>query len=96
MFIPVKITKSTGKVVRSFTLNGAHNLENVVLWIWRDLFMTILATGTKRQQSGVPDMIDDIRILLGWRALEQLLRGGSKGVSSHLLIYAPHVVTSFL
>ncbi|KAF8121420.1 hypothetical protein EV363DRAFT_1421354 [Boletus edulis] len=78
MFVPIKITRSSGKLVRSFMLNGAHNLENVILWIWRDLFMTILATGTKRQRSVVPDMIDDIRVLLGWRALEQLLRGGSK------------------
>ncbi|KAH0839331.1 hypothetical protein J3R83DRAFT_13 [Lanmaoa asiatica] len=78
MFIPIKIRKSTGKVIKSFMLNGAQNLQNVMLWIWRDLFMTILATGSKRQRSLVPDMMDDIRVLLGWRALEQLLRGGSK------------------
>lgn len=81
MFISVKITRSSGKVVKSFTLIGAHNLEKIVLWIWRDLFITVLATGTKRQRSVVPDMMDDIRILLGWRALEQLLRGGTKGMS---------------
>ncbi|KAI9566739.1 hypothetical protein HD554DRAFT_2114737 [Boletus coccyginus] len=78
MFIPINITSSTGKLVKSFMLNGAHNLQNVVLWIWRDLLMTILATGTKRQRALVPDMLDDIRIVLGWSALEQLLRGGTK------------------
>ncbi|KAG9308743.1 hypothetical protein JVU11DRAFT_11531 [Chiua virens] len=78
MFVPIKIRKSTGKVVKSFMLSGAHNLESVILWIWRDLFMAVLATGTKRQRSTIPDMIDDIRVLLGWRALEHLLRGGSK------------------
>ncbi|KAF8549276.1 hypothetical protein OG21DRAFT_1515384 [Imleria badia] len=81
IFVPIKITRSTGKLVKSFMLNGAHNLENVILWIWRDLFITILATGTRRQKSIVPDMLDDIRILLGWRSLEQLLRGGSKSSS---------------
>lgn len=78
-------------------LNGAHNLENVILWIWRDLFITILATGSKRQRTLVPDMIDDIRILLGWRSLEQLLRGGSKStfiISS--LSHALHIAISFL
>lgn len=84
MFIPINITSSTGKLVKSFMLNGAHNLQNVVLWIWRDLLMTILATGTKRQRALVPDMLDDIRIVLGWSALEQLLRGGTKCASSHL------------
>ncbi|KAG8218068.1 hypothetical protein J3R82DRAFT_3570 [Butyriboletus roseoflavus] len=78
MFIPIRITSSNGKVVKSFVLNGAQNLENVMLWIWRDLFMTVLATGSKHQRNIVPNMIDDIRVVLGWRALEQLLRGGSK------------------
>lgn len=82
MFVPVKITRSSGKVVKSFTLNGAQNLETVMLWIWRDLFITLLATGSKRQRSTIPDMMDDIRVLLGWRALEQLLRGGCKRTSS--------------
>jgi len=91
MFVPVNISTSSGKLVKSFMLNGAHNLQNVVLWIWRDLFMTILATGTKRQRSLVPDMLDDIRILLGWSALEQLLRGGTKCASSPLISpHAPH------
>lgn len=93
MFVPVNITRSTGKLVKSFTLNGAHNLESVALWIWRDLLITILATGSKRQRSLVPDMIDDIRVLLGWRALEQLLRGGTKCTSppplSRILLTPP-------
>lgn len=84
MFIPIKIKRSTGKVVKSFMFNGAQNLESVMLWIWRDLFMAILATGSKRQRCVVPDMIDDIRLLLGWRALELLLRGGTSGRSLRL------------
>ncbi|KIJ59771.1 hypothetical protein HYDPIDRAFT_177707 [Hydnomerulius pinastri MD-312] len=78
MFIPVKIRSSSGRLVKSFSLTGAHNLERVMLWIWRDLFVTMLATGTKRQRKNIPEMLDDIRTLLGWRSLEHLLYGGRK------------------
>ncbi|KAG1787172.1 hypothetical protein EV424DRAFT_1566526 [Suillus variegatus] len=38
----------------------------------------MLADGTKRQKSAIPDMLDDIRSQLGWNALELLLYGGQK------------------
>ncbi|KAF8838669.1 hypothetical protein BDN67DRAFT_67338 [Paxillus ammoniavirescens] len=78
MFVPIKIRRSSGKLVKSFSLTGAHNLARVMLWIWRDLFVMMLATGSKRQRSNIQDMLDDIRTLLGWRALEHLLHGGRK------------------
>ncbi|KAH7922878.1 hypothetical protein BV22DRAFT_1037002 [Leucogyrophana mollusca] len=83
MFVPVKIRRSSGKVVKSFKLTGAHNLDQVMLWIWRDLFVMILANGTKRQKDAIPDMLDDIQNLLGWKSLERLLCGGKKSLSSH-------------
>ncbi|KAG1741337.1 hypothetical protein EDB19DRAFT_1908020 [Suillus lakei] len=78
MFISVKIRRSSHKVVKSFHFTGAHNLERVMLWIWRDLFIVMLADGTKRQKAAIPDMLDDIRAELGWKALERLLYGGQK------------------
>lgn len=78
MYISVKIRRSSGKVVKSFHFTGAHNLERVMLWIWRDLFVVMLADGTKRQKSAIPDMLDDIRTEFGWNALERLLYGGQK------------------
>ncbi|KAF9236903.1 hypothetical protein BU15DRAFT_63625 [Melanogaster broomeanus] len=81
MFVPVKIRRSSGKLVKSFCLTGAHNLERVMLWIWRDLFLMILATGSKRQRTSMPEMLDDIQSLLGWRALEHLLHGGRRAPS---------------
>lgn len=78
MYISVKIRRSSGKVVKSFHFTGAHNLERVMLWIWRDLFVVMLADGTKRQKLAIPDMLDDIRAEFGWNALERLLYGGQK------------------
>lgn len=78
MYISVKIRRSSGKVVKSFHFTGAHNLQRVMLWIWRDLFVVMLADGTKRQKSAIPDMLDDIRAEFGWNALERLLYGGQK------------------
>lgn len=78
MYISVKIRRSSGKVVKSFHFTGAHNLQRVMLWIWRDLFVVMLADGTKCQKSAIPDMLDDIRAEFGWNALERLLYGGKK------------------
>lgn len=78
MHISVKIRRSSGKVVKSFNFTGAHNLQRVMLWIWRDLFVVMLADGTKRQKSAIPDMLTDIRTDFGWNALERLLYGGQK------------------
>ncbi|KAG1762328.1 hypothetical protein EV702DRAFT_1164299 [Suillus placidus] len=78
MYISVKIRRSSGKVVKSFHFTGAHNLERVMLWIWRDLLVVMLADGTKRQKSAIPDMLDDIRANFGWNTLERLLYGGQK------------------
>jgi hypothetical protein len=78
IYISAKIRRSSGKVVKSFHFTGAHNLERIMLWIWRDLFVVMLVDGTKRQQAAIPEMLDDIRVEYGWKALEQLLYGGNK------------------
>ncbi|KAH7903674.1 hypothetical protein BJ138DRAFT_1120150 [Hygrophoropsis aurantiaca] len=80
LFIPIKIRRSCGKVVKSFKLTGAHNLDQVMLWIWRDLFVTILAKGTIRHREAIPDMLDDIQHLLGWKSLDRMLYGGKKSL----------------
>ncbi|KAG1900150.1 uncharacterized protein F5891DRAFT_980442 [Suillus fuscotomentosus] len=69
---------SSGKVVKSFHFTGVHNLDCVMLWIWRDLFIVMLADGTKCQKSAIPDMLDDICSQFGWNALKLLLYGGQK------------------
>jgi hypothetical protein len=81
MFLTVDIKDSRGKLVRSFNINGAHNVDQVLLWIWRDLFVSILARGRDRQKEMIPEMLSDIEDVLGWPCLERLLYGGKIGTS---------------
>ncbi|KAI0666110.1 hypothetical protein C8Q78DRAFT_995086 [Trametes maxima] len=78
MFVPITLKRKSGKVVKSWELNGAHNIEEVLQFIWRDLFLSLLATGSQKQIQKIPDMLDDIEELMGWTALERLLFGGRK------------------
>ena len=82
MYIPITLKRKSGKIVKSWHVNGAHNLEEVLHFIWRDLFLSILATGTRRQVEQIPDMLEDIEDVLSWTALERLLYGGRKGTFS--------------
>ena len=79
MFLTVDIKTSPGTLVRSFDINGAQNVDEVLLWIWRDLFVSILAMGGKRERKLIPEMLADIEDILGWQSLERLLYGGSMG-----------------
>ena len=78
MYIPITLKRRSGKVVKSWQVNGAHNVEEVLQFIWRDLFLSMLATGTQRQIKKIPEMLDDIEDIMGWTALERLLYGGRK------------------
>ncbi|TFK83254.1 hypothetical protein K466DRAFT_589876 [Polyporus arcularius HHB13444] len=78
MYVPITLKRKSGKVVKSWHVNGAHNIEEVLQFIWRDLFLSMLATGSQRQIKRIPEMLDDIEDLLGWSALEKLIYGGKK------------------
>ncbi|CDO76340.1 hypothetical protein BN946_scf185011.g4 [Trametes cinnabarina] len=78
MYVPITLKRKSGKVVKSWELTGAHNIEEVLQFIWRDLFLSLLASGNQRQIKKIPDMLDDIEDLMGWTALERLLYGGRK------------------
>ncbi|KAI9059066.1 hypothetical protein FKP32DRAFT_1596723 [Trametes sanguinea] len=78
MYVPITLKRKSGKVVKSWELTGAHNIEEVLQFIWRDLFLSLLASGNQRQIKKIPDMLDDIEDLMSWTALERLLYGGRK------------------
>ncbi|KAI0751841.1 hypothetical protein C8Q80DRAFT_1159709 [Daedaleopsis nitida] len=78
LYVPITLKRKSGKVVKSWQLNGAHNIEEVLQFIWRDLFLSMLAAGNQRQIKKIPEMLDDIEDILGWTALERLLYGGRK------------------
>jgi hypothetical protein len=70
--------RKTGKIVKTFRLVGIAYFERVLLWTWRDLFVSMLASNPGQKQL-VPDMLQDIRAILGWKSLPRMLFGGRIG-----------------
>ncbi|KIM42733.1 hypothetical protein M413DRAFT_444401 [Hebeloma cylindrosporum] len=66
----------SGKVAKRFSVVGPQNINRILLWIWRDLFVTLLADGTEKDKKRVPDFLEDIESVLGVSSLERLLYGG--------------------
>ena len=66
--------RKTGKIVKTFRLVGIGHFERVLLWTWRDLFVSMLARPGQKQL--VPDMLQEIRAILGWKSLPRMLFGG--------------------
>jgi hypothetical protein len=74
LYIPLTIKDKNGKKIKSFHLDGAQNLDRVLLWLWREMFLTMLAYGYSLQ---IPPMLRDIEeSILGWRSLDRMLMGG--------------------
>lgn len=71
-----------GKVVKRFSVVGPQNIHRILLWIWRDLFVSLFADGTEKDKQRVPDLLEDIESVLGVSSLERLLYGGKPSKSS--------------
>jgi hypothetical protein len=82
MNLPVRVTikDNTGKTVKHMSVLGPQNIDRVLLWIWRDLFVSLFSKGSKRDKDKIPEMLEDIETLLGVDGLERLLYGGEAGV----------------
>lgn len=65
----------TGKTVKTFRLIGVPNFERVLLWTWRDLFVSMLASSPE-QKHAIPDMLQDIQAILSWESLPKMILGG--------------------
>jgi hypothetical protein len=65
-----------GKILKRFNVLGPQNIDQILLWIWRDLFVTVLAKGSARDKKKVPEFLEEIESVLGVRSLERLLYGG--------------------
>jgi hypothetical protein len=76
LYLNVQIKRRSGRVVKEFSLDGGQNIELVMFWIWRDLFLTMLSTGKAAHREAIPDMLAEIDEVLGWRATERILYGG--------------------
>jgi hypothetical protein len=82
MNLPVRVTikDDTGKTVKHMSVLGPQNIDRVLLWIWRDLFVSLFSKGSKRDKDKIPEMLEDIETLLGVDGLERLLYGGEAGM----------------
>ncbi|KAH9483193.1 hypothetical protein JR316_0005297 [Psilocybe cubensis] len=78
MNLPVDVSfrSRKGKVVKRFSLMGPQNIDAVLLWIWRDLFVSLLANGNESDKKKLPDFLEDVESTLGIGALERVLYGG--------------------
>jgi hypothetical protein len=66
----------TGKIIKTFHIVGVPNFERVLLWTWRDLFVSMLASSPGQRQV-IPDMLQDIQAILSWEALPKILLGSN-------------------
>src|SRR5258705_8060572 len=65
-----------GKVLKRLSVRGPQKIDQILLWIWRDLFVSLFAVGSKRDKARVPIFLEEIQDVLGVCALERLLSGG--------------------
>ena len=82
MNLPVRVTikDNTGKTVKHMSVLGPQNIDRVLLWIWRDLFVSLFSKGSKCDKDKIPEMLEDIETSLGVYGLEKLLYGGEAGM----------------
>ncbi|KAJ6544237.1 hypothetical protein B0H19DRAFT_1170030 [Mycena capillaripes] len=76
-FLPINLAiRRKGRTIKQFNLAGPSNIDRALLWIWRDLFLSMFAKGIRTEK--IPGMLSDIEEILGWKGLERMLYGGSK------------------
>ena len=78
MPVSVKIKRKTGQIVRTFSFKGAHHTSRILLWVWRDLFLSMLASNPPPDRKRILDMLAEIDHSLGWQYVHRLLFGGRK------------------
>lgn len=67
-----------------YSVSGPQEVDSILLTIWRDLFVALLATGSKRDKDKIPDMLDDLEDVMGQYCLEKLVFGGNSNVLQYV------------
>ncbi|KAJ3842744.1 hypothetical protein EV361DRAFT_906192 [Lentinula raphanica] len=77
--IPVElsITNSAGKCIKRFSYPNIQRMDRILLWMWRELFVSMLAANGDFSKKEIPDMLGDIEDSFGWRSLSKMIYGGS-------------------
>ncbi|THH00164.1 hypothetical protein EW145_g7128 [Phellinidium pouzarii] len=76
IYVPISIKNSSGEVVKEFSELGLANVESAILWVWRDVFLSLLASNNQTFVKLVPVLLAEIDDILGWQGLERLILGG--------------------
>ncbi len=74
--MPITIKKNSGKIIKTFTANGIANVESAILWILRELFVSLIASNHDRLKKRIPDFLMEIEDIVGWQGLEKMVCGG--------------------
>ncbi|KAJ7601158.1 hypothetical protein C8J56DRAFT_1157385 [Mycena floridula] len=83
LYCPIKllIRDKSGKIVKQFNFNGPRTMDRLLLWVWRELLVSISTSGgTLARKTYIPDMLMDIENILGWEALERMVYGGKYAI----------------
>lgn len=77
MNMPIRITikDKNGVCLTKLRVRGPPNIERLLLWIWRDLAVCLLAKDDRKR---VMEIITDLESIYGFPVLERLLLGGRK------------------
>lgn len=80
MNLPISVTikNKHGKTIKNMHVTGPQNVDRILLWIWRDLFVSMSAKGTQQEKNRMKNMLEDIENVLGFETLERLLYGGKR------------------
>ena len=75
--VTVSLKNKERRTVKYFSFVGPQRLDEVYLWIWRDLFLIMLMEDPN-SEARVREMLGDVENIMGWRGLERMLRGGNR------------------
>ncbi|KAF8992759.1 hypothetical protein BDZ89DRAFT_1150905 [Hymenopellis radicata] len=77
--VEITIRTMAGKDIKHFQFHGCHHITTALLWMWRELFVSMSVSGGRQALHQIPSMLQDIEDALGWRSLVRVLYGGSYG-----------------
>ncbi|KAF9030151.1 hypothetical protein BDZ89DRAFT_1159529 [Hymenopellis radicata] len=77
--VEIIIRTMAGKDIKHFQFHGCHHITTALLWMWRELFVSMSVSGGRQALHQIPSMLQDIEDALGWRSLVRVLYGGSYG-----------------
>ena len=98
IYVPITIKDKHGNVIKSATKQGIRNVEDIIMWICRELMISMLETGDSAHATRVSLMLVDMDDFVGWQGLDKMIRGGRRGqlwfysilhqnrISNHLIV----------